>query len=208
MYILKFAESNKLFDALIKEKNVKKHLDALKKHHLETYKHSLRVGLLSIDLGLENKLVEYEIKLLGYSGLLHDIGKLKIPRKILSKPTTLNLKEIEIMKEHSRWGILETKDIRYREVGEIVAIHHEYNPYPYPRKGKGDRRRNMLYKNERRDNRDVILKLGQIVAIADIYDALISKRVYKLSLPKEEVKKLLKNYFFGEEKYARQILER
>lgn len=207
MYTLKFAESNKLFDALIKEKNVKKHLDALKKHHLETYKHSLHVGLLSIDLGIENKLADHEIKLLGYSGLLHDIGKLKIPRKILSKPTLLNLKEIEIMKEHSRLGFLETKDIKYREVGEIVAAHHEYNPYPYPRKGK-DSRRNMIYKNEKRNNRDMIIKLGQIVAISDIYDALISKRAYKPSLPKEEVRKLLKKYFRGEEKYTGQILER
>jgi len=59
---------------LINEEKVQKYLDSLKRYHVETYEHSLRVGLLSVDLGCDNLVTDDELRLLGYSGLLHDIG--------------------------------------------------------------------------------------------------------------------------------------
>ena len=207
MYKIVNTRSKKLFYRLIKEGKVKEHLDLLKNHHLETYKHSLRVGLLSIDLGYENSLKDYELKLLGYAGLLHDIGKLRIPREILSKHASLNAEEVQIMKGHCRLGFLEAKDIRCGNVKEIINAHHEYKPCPYPRNGM-DRRKGMRSRKERRGYEEMISRLAQIVAVADIYDALVSRRAYKPALPKERVRRILKKYYTGDEKYARQILER
>jgi len=205
MYKLRNKESRRLFEEVINEEKIKKHLDALRNHHDETYRHSLRVGLLSIDLGYENKLPEKDIRLLAYASLLHDIGKLRISRKILSKPTSLNAEEAEIMKGHCRLGFLESKDIKSGAVRQIVASHHEFKPCPYPRE-KIDRRKFSRCKNERR--REIILNLAQIAAVSDMYDALSRKRAYKPALKKEKVRRILKKYFTGSEKYLNQILER
>ena len=83
---------------------------ALKAHHYETYQHSLRVGLLSIDLGYENFDLEEDLKILGSAGLLHDIGKLKVPLSILTKEAELTEEERTILSAHPRWGFLELKE--------------------------------------------------------------------------------------------------
>ena len=134
-----------------------------------TYLHSLAVSALCISfadhLGLDSK----KIKQIGIGGLLHDIGKVKVPIGILNKPGALTEKEFEIMKEHVNHGncILQQTNIDESAVS-VTAHHHErLDGTGYPDGLKGDQ----------------ISFFGQMAAVVDIYDALTSERCYKGSMP-------------------------
>jgi putative nucleotidyltransferase with HDIG domain len=134
-----------------------------------TYLHSLAVSALCISfadhLGLDSK----KIKQIGIGGLLHDIGKVKVPIGILNKPGALTEKEFEIMKQHVNHGncILQQTKIDETSVS-VTAHHHErLNGTGYPDGLKGDQ----------------ISFFGQMAAVVDIYDALTSERCYKRSIP-------------------------
>jgi putative two-component system response regulator len=137
-------------------------------------------GLYSAELTPEN------IELLYKSAPLHDIGKVGIPDAILLKPGKLTDDEFEIMKTHAALGadtILEaekklgneeTSFLRYAR--EISACHHEkWNGKGYPLGLKG---------------KDIPLS-GRLMAVADVYDALISKRVYKPAFDHEKAKGII-----------------
>lgn len=112
------------------------------------------------------------IRLIFQTSPLHDIGKVGIPDSVLLKPDRLNQSEFEIMKTHAAIGA-ETLDAaleRYPDAGflrmarDIAASHHEWwNGQGYPLGLHGE---------------DIPLS-GRIVAVADVYDALTSKRIYK-----------------------------
>lgn len=116
---------------------------------------------------------------------LHDIGKVGIPDKILLKPGKLDSEEFEIMKQHVNYGINALK----HEIGDknipgfiqtaitCIAGHHEkYDGTGYPNGLKGD---------------DIPLP-GRLMAIADVYDALISKRVYKDAFSHDNALQIIK----------------
>lgn len=112
--------------------------------------------------------------LLFHAAAMHDVGKIGIPDLILSKPAPLDPQEWEVMRKHAEFGgqILEgyTSDILLR-AQEIAVSHHEkWNGSGYPRGLVGG---------------DIPLS-GRIVAIADVFDALTSKRTYKGAWPKEQ----------------------
>ncbi|MBI4918969.1 HD domain-containing protein [archaeon] len=201
-----YQKSKEFLDSLINEGKATPYLEIIKKHHLETYEHSLRVGLLSVDLGLENHLNDFELRLLGYAGLLHDVGKSKIPEEILSKQGKLTNEELEMIKGHSRSGFLEVDELEYGLIKLIVVAHHEYKKSSYPRSGK-DRRKQSRNK-DRRKNKVDISKLAEIIAAADMYDALASQRSYKKEMNKEEIKKILEEQYIGNHKYIAQVLDR
>ncbi len=199
-------KSRKLHKELIEEPTVKEYLQRLKRHDKETYEHSLRVGMLCIDLGYSNALERVDLRNLGYSGSLHDIGKIEVPQNILTKKSRLNQKELEIMSGHPRWGFLELQDFKPEVVREIVVAHHEYKIKPYPR--TGNKRRRMKRGQERRRFDKNISILAQIVAVSDIYDALANRRAYKKPLDSSDIKNLLKEQYTGNVKYIEQILRR
>ena len=130
-----------------------------------TYQHSVAVGTLLVSFCRSLEVDRNEIELVGLGGLLHDIGKMKVPRFILNKPGKLSEREFEIMKKHVAEGrtILEnTPGISPISVN-IAAEHHEhYDGSGYPLGLKGDE----------------ISQYGQMAAIVDFYDALTSQRVY------------------------------
>lgn len=200
-------QTKDFFKLIYQEERVQRYLSLLRKHHRETYAHSARVGLLSIDLGYDSQFSEYELKLVGYSGLLHDIGKIRIPKEILSKESRLQADDMAVVQGHSRLGFLELHGLEHGLVQKIVTAHHEFKTSPYPRSGK-DRRRAQRSKRERRGNHKRIYTLAQITAIADISDALASRRSYKPPLPKEEIKEVLRKQFTGDKIYIEQILQR
>lgn len=130
------------------------------------YTHSSNVAVLNGLMGKWLGLPENEIHSLVRGGLLHDIGKTKIPREILDKPGTLTDEEFDIVKTHPihSYNIL----INSGELDPIVLAaarnHHEkVNGKGYPDK--------LLY--------DDIPIHARITAISDVYDAMITKRVYK-----------------------------
>ena len=102
-----------------------------------------------------------------YGAPMHDVGKIGIPDRILLKPGKLDADEWDIMRQHTTFGgkILEGSKAGYLKLGEVIALtHHEKwdgSGYPNGLKGKE------------------IPKVGQIVAIADVFDALTTKRPYK-----------------------------
>ena len=114
-------------------------------------------------MGLDTSTVETIL----YSAPMHDLGKIGIPDHILLKPAMLDPAEWEIMKQHSVIGakILKNSDAAFIRLGEIIAYsHHEkWDGSGYPRGLKGTE----------------IPIAGRITAIADVFDALTSKRPYK-----------------------------
>lgn len=130
-----------------------------------TYAHSVSVALLCNVFGHWLKYSNEDIKVLTLCGLLHDIGKMLVPSNIISKPSTLSKVEYDIVKNHPTDGyhLLEDQDLDER-VKKAALMHHER------RDGSG-------YPQGLKD--DQIDEFAQIVAIADIYEAMTSPRVYR-----------------------------
>jgi len=115
-----------------------------------------------------------------YAAPMHDVGKIGIPDQILLKPGRLDPDEWEIMKQHSILGaqILEGSDAESIKLAEVVALtHHEkWDGSGYPKGLKGSE----------------IPLAGRITAIADVFDALTSKRPYKEPFPLEKAFSIIK----------------
>lgn len=135
-----------------------------------TYLHSLAVSALCISFGEHLQLGDKKVKAIGVGGLLHDIGKVRVPSEVLNKPGPLTEKEFEIIKQHVKYGdciLRETTKIEEDSIC-VTAHHHErLDGTGYPEGLKG---------NE-------ISLFGQMGAIVDIYDALTSERCYKNAMP-------------------------
>jgi len=132
-----------------------------------------------------NILSDTYIKELFDTAPLHDIGKVGIPDSILLKPGKLTFEEFEIMKRHTTYGINALKyEVAEDSIPsfvktaiECIGGHHEkYDGSGYPKGLKGE---------------DIPLP-GRLMAIVDVYDALISKRVYKSAFKHEEALLLIK----------------
>jgi len=139
--------------------------------------HSERGVLFAIEIGKELALTERELEFLKIGGSIHDIGKVAIPDVILLKPGRLTPKEYEIMKLHVQLGYELVKDLYLpRESVEILLYHQErYDGKGYPFGKKG---------NE-------IPLLARIYTIADSFEAMTARRIYKKSkLWKEALKEL------------------
>ena len=130
-----------------------------------TYTHSINVALISNVIGTWMNLGHDDIETLMIAGMLHDIGKLRIPPEIIQKPGRLTDEEYEIVKKHPQYvyDILSTKNLSPKI--KLVALqHHErYDGKGYPYGLKGN---------------EIDLFSG-IVAIADVYDAMTADRVYR-----------------------------
>lgn len=135
-------------------------------------------------------LTEEDKKMIVEASALHDIGKIGIDEKILNKPGKLTDEEYEIMKQHTVIGarIIEQMDIYKDEpfvhyIYDICKGHHErWDGKGYPEGKKGDE----------------IPIAAQVVSLADVYDALVNKRVYKDAYSHEEAIQMILNGKCGE----------
>ena len=202
-----YPESTALVSKLVQEGKVRTLLGKLKSDQRSIYEHSLRVAVLSLDLGFENQLEKPDLNYLGYAGLLHDIGKASLPADILSKRTVINSTDRASLNEHARLGFLALENFEPEIVKQIVVAHHEYQNKPYPRNGI-DRRKTGRGGPDRRSNQSQAGVLAQILAAADMFDALTSQRSYKEALSKSDTEKLLRRQFTGDALYIDQVLRR
>jgi diguanylate cyclase (GGDEF)-like protein len=120
-----------------------------------------------------------EVEVIKEASVLHDLGKIGIPEKILLKPGRLTKREREIIKEHPQIGVDIIRPLHFlRDIIPLVRHHHEWwNGKGYPDGLKKE-----------------LIPLGaRIVAIADVYQALTSDRPYHKAFPKEEAVKIIKD---------------
>jgi HD-GYP domain-containing protein (c-di-GMP phosphodiesterase class II) len=134
--------------------------------------HSERVMEYSLAVAKEMELSEEETENLKLSSLLHDVGKIGIREKVLLKKGALTDKERGQMQEHPAIGknIVETINDSARIINGIVEHHEKYGGGGYPANLKGNK----------------ISLYGRIIAIADVYDALTTKRPYHGKLSGKE----------------------
>jgi len=129
--------------------------------------HILRMSNYSAAVARKMGLDETTVESILYAAPMHDIGKIGTPDRILLKPGKLDPDEWEIMKQHAVNGgrILEGSDAGFVNLGEVIGFsHHErWDGAGYPQGLSGEK----------------IPLAGRIVAIADVFDALTSKRPYK-----------------------------
>lgn len=133
----------------------------------DTGNHILRISDYSTELGRAAGLSGDDLELLRYASPMHDIGKIGIPDRILQKPGKLDPEEWDVMKQHTviGWRMFHNSSSPLlKSVAQIAVSHHErYDGAGYPYGIKG---------------REIPL-FGRIIAIVDIFDALVSKRCYK-----------------------------
>jgi len=138
----------------------------------ETSGHTLRVTELTVALGQILNLPEDQLEHLRRGAMLHDIGKMGIPDKILLKPGPLDEKEWNQMRNHPAYAHEMLKDIPFLEPAlDIPFCHHErWDGKGYPRQLKGN---------------DIPLS-ARLFAIVDAWDALISNRPYHQGLDSDK----------------------
>ena len=149
----------------------------LKVKDREARAHNLRVARLCVHIGRQLSMSAHELRVLARAGLMHDIGKLGIPDKVLGKHSPLDDAEWTLMRAHPEMG-LTLLDRAGQSSREVLAVlyHHERldgSGYPYGLKAEG------------------IPIEARIVAVADTYDALTSDRPYRKACSQAEARRVL-----------------
>lgn len=151
---------------LEKDKSISLDIKDLRTYDNYTYKHSVNVAVISTIIGIYLSYDEESLYELCLAALMHDIGKTKIDPGIINKPGRLSMMEYRIVQEHARYSydILDENYLISARTKQAVLHHHENEDGTgYPDRLVGDE----------------IPPYAKIIHVADVYDALTSKRPYK-----------------------------
>lgn len=186
----KFEETNYIKEQLDKEVKAKtREIEMLSLQTIETMAntleakdeytkgHSSRVSEYSVMLARELGLSDEEVENIRIMSLLHDVGKIAVPDRVLNKAGRLEDAEFEVIKSHTTQGYLLLKGIScLGPIAQVARHHHErFDGRGYPDKLSGE---NIEFE-------------ARIVGIADSYDAMSSDRVYRKALPKNVIREEL-----------------
>lgn len=168
-----------IVESIIENKDLEVSMNHLWGHHEYTYLHCVNVGILSVCIGIKLDLLKEELIYLGTAGILHDIGKKRIPVELLDKQGRLTDEEFGELRRHPEYGYeILTRAYEINNLTKVgVLEHHErFDGSGYPRGLKGEE----------------ITIFGRIIAVADTYDAMTSDRAYRNAFaPSETVEYLM-----------------
>jgi HD-GYP domain-containing protein (c-di-GMP phosphodiesterase class II) len=158
-----------MVDLLSEDESVLLGMSTVRDYDDYTYTHSVNVAILSLCLGKHIGLSRLSLRRLGICGLVHDLGKLDVPLKILKKPGRLSVEEFREIEKHPLRSVF--RIIRLRASSDLKAEimlppfeHHlKYDLSGYPRLNR----------------KKPVSLLGRILAIADVFDAITSPRIYR-----------------------------
>ena len=160
--------SDDIIDSLFDDDNILLKMHQLQTYDDFTYKHCLRVAMISTVIGKRLNMDRRSLKELCICALLHDIGKRRISVDIITKPGRLTEEEYDEMKKHPQYGffMLRRSGGYSQAIMNGVMSHHErFDGSGYPKGLSGSQ----------------IGFFGRILAVADVYDALTSNRAYRQS---------------------------
>lgn len=155
-----------IVDELLANRDILLSLSDIRAFDDYTYAHSVNVCILAIMTGITMGYDNTQMNELGIGALLHDIGKIRINLRVLNKPGDLTREEFKEIKRHPEFGFKILRD--YQDLSllstHVAYQHHErWDGQGYPR--------NLIGED--------ILEYARIVAVADVYDALLANRPYR-----------------------------
>jgi len=169
---------DKMASSILRNSGALISLNRIKNKDEYTFQHSVSVATLLMAFCRGLNLDEETIRQAGIGGMVHDVGKMQTPDRILNKPGKLSDDEFSVMRHHvvASREILEVTPNISQTALEVAAQHHErYDGSGYPNRLKGDE----------------ISRIGQMAAIIDVYDAITSDRVYHKGMaPTEALRKM------------------
>ena len=161
---------NDMVKSVFRNKDALLSLTRLKSFDEYTFTHCVNVTVLAIALARETGFTKKQVEVIGLGGMLHDVGKMKVPDRVLNKPGKLNAKERLEIQKHTTYGykILKDRD-DIPKVAKLMALeHHErLDGTGYP-----------MGKTE-----DQLQNESMLTGVVDVYDAVTSARVYKPGWP-------------------------
>jgi HD-GYP domain-containing protein (c-di-GMP phosphodiesterase class II) len=177
---------NNTVEYILNDENAVSNLLRVTSYDYYTYTHSVGVSVLALLFSKHISLDTHDMNCLGAGALLHDLGKVRIPLRILNKPGKLDKNEFQIVKQHPQIGmdfLAGKKEIDEKSLKVVIQHHENYDGSGYPNK--------IGFKD--------IHLFGKIARIVDVYDAITTTRCYgKARTPYEaivEMHEKMKNYF-------------
>jgi HD-GYP domain-containing protein (c-di-GMP phosphodiesterase class II) len=158
-----------MVDILSEDESVMLGISTMRDYDDYTYTHSVNVAILSLCLGKRIGLSRISLSHLAICGLVHDLGKLDIPKEILNKPGKLTDQEFKEMEKHPIKSVSQImrmhapEDLKAKILLPPFEHHLKYDLSGYPRV----------------QNKKSVSLFGRILAIADVFDALTSPRIYR-----------------------------
>ncbi|WP_298451212.1 HD-GYP domain-containing protein [Marinobacter sediminicola] len=160
---------NSCVESVLRNENALMLLTRIKNQDEYTAEHCINVSILAAAFGKSLGMIKGEIQNLALCGLLHDVGKTKIPNEVLNKPGRLTADEFDLMKNHAVHGrtILMSTGAALHSAVDVAFSHHErVDGQGYPRGLPAEK----------------IPYFAKIISLVDTYDAITSKRVYQKAL--------------------------
>jgi putative nucleotidyltransferase with HDIG domain len=182
-----------MVEMVLEEPDVYLRLGQIKEHCQSTYLHSINVSVLMTGFAAALGYSKAKIVEAGISGILHDIGKVKIPESLLKKDGALTRQEMDLIRQHPAMGIeiikASSQKIPESSLKVIMQHHERINGSGYPRRLKSKQ----------------IDEMAIICTLADVYDSLTSGTDYrKPCLPQEALALIFQG---SDEEYPRELVE-